>query len=84
MAQMGYSIPLQYMDYYCPCGKKLKYSTSKQLKFVLAQHKTSNRHRRFTGWPLNEELDPLRDYELPSFDLLNNEEFEKQLRQVLL
>jgi len=82
MAQMGYNIPLQYNYYYCPCGKKLKYSSSKQLKFVLAQHKTSNRHRRFIGWPLN-EADPLRDYELPSFDLLNNEEFEKQLRQAL-
>jgi len=80
---MNYKIPTQYKIYHCACSKKLRYSSQKQLNFVLAMHKTSNKHRKFVGWPLNEKLDPLLDYQLPSCDLLDNKEFEKQLKELL-
>jgi len=82
MAKIRYYIPKQYKHYFCACGKKLKYSSQKQMEFVLAMHRTSNKHRQFTGWPFNDELDPLKNYELSPIEL-NNTEFEKQLRDAL-
>jgi len=80
MAEIGYRLPKQYKHYFCACGKKLKYSSQKQMEFVLAMHRTSNQHRQFTGWPFSDESDPLRNYE--SFPIeLNNTKFEKQLRE---
>lgn len=80
---MYYRIPKQYYEYYCECGKKVKYSSPKQMNYVLASHKTSEKHRKFVGWPLNVDLDPLRDYELPITELLDNEKLESELREIL-
>ena len=53
------------------------------MNYVLASHKTSEKHRKFVGWPLNVDLDPLRDYELPITELLDNEKLESELREIL-
>ena len=80
---MGYKIPQQYKEHFCFCGKKLKYSTNKQLNFVLAMHKTSNKHRHFTSWPLHANLDPLPDLEWPKDLVLDNKRFAENLRRSL-
>ena len=41
---------IDYKEERCLCGKKLRYRTEKQRKFVEKSHSTSNRHRKIFGW----------------------------------